>query len=110
MNGYLIASIFGFLLALPIVLFLAFWISAVRNKGAVVTGALIGDIIGFILVDSWVGTLIYDTPLPNADPGATFFGALFICSILGLVAAIITDLLVASRNRQDYRRPNPLHE
>lgn len=110
MNGYFIASLFAAILALPIVLFLAFWISAVRNRNAVVGGAFIGVAAGFILVDGWVGTLIYDTPLPNAQPVATFFGGLFLCSILGIIFAMILDSLIAKASSQDYRRPRVSHE
>ena len=35
----------GFILAVPISLFLAFWLSAVKNRAAVVWGALIGAFI-----------------------------------------------------------------
>lgn len=110
MNGYLIASLFAAIIALPIVLFLAFWISAVRNRNAVVGGGFVGVALGFVIVDGWVGTLIYDTPLPNADPVATFFGGLFLCSILGIIVAMSADALIARMSAQDYRRPRVTNE
>ena len=110
-DGTFIADFFGFLIALPISLFLAFWLSEVKNKMSVVVGAFAGALIGFLAILGWVGTLIYDQPLPNANPPATFFGSLLMCSVLGLAAAIILDLIVAQRNRRDYRRPSAVaHE
>lgn len=99
-----IGDIFGFLLALPVALFLAFWISAVKNRFAVVAGAFVGALLGFLGILVWVDTLISSTPLPGANGGATFFGSVLICAILGLVGAIATDLLVARRRSRDYRR------
>ena len=75
-DGIFIGDIFGFILALPVALFLAFWMSAVKSRWIVVLGALIGAVIGFVFILGWVGTLIYDTPLPNASPPAVFFGSL----------------------------------
>ena len=103
-NDIFIGDLFGFILSLPIALFLAFWISAVRNKKVVVLGGLIGAVVGFIVILAWVGTLIYDTPLPGANGGSTFFGSVILCSALGLSFAIIFDLLVARANKSDYRR------
>lgn len=110
-SGIFIGDIFGLVLALPIALFLAFWFSAVKNKAAVVIGAFIGAVIGFFIILGWVGTLIYDTPLPGANGGSTFFGSVLFCSALGLAGGILTDLLVARRRSRDYRRQSPLaHE
>jgi hypothetical protein len=106
-DGVFIADIFGFILALPVALFLAFWMSAVKNRGVVVVGAFIGAFIGFLAILAWAGTLIYDTDLPNTPPVAIFFGSLLICTALGLSAGIIADLLVARANARDYRRPLP---
>ncbi len=103
-DQYFIGDFWGFLLALPISLFLAFWMSAVKSSIIVVVGALIGTILGFLIILGWVGTLIFSTPLPNSNGVSTFFGALFLCSILGLVGGMALDLLVARFNRQDYRR------
>ena len=108
-NDIFIGDFWGFILSLLIAPFMAFWISAVRNKWVVVLGALIGAVIGFIIILGWVGTLVYDTNLPGANGGSTFFGAAILCSALGLSGGIIMDLLVARINRTDYRRPNP-HE
>ena len=100
-----IADLFGFILAVPVTLFLAFWLSEVKSRGTVVLGAFAGSLLGFLAILGLVGTLIYDQPLPNASPAATFFGSLLACSALGLSTAIILDLFVARRNRADYRRP-----
>ncbi len=110
-SGIFIGDLFGFILALPITLFLAFWISAVKNRTAVVVGAFIGSLIGFLIILAWVGTLIFDTELPGANGASTFFGSLLICSICGLSAAILADLIVARRTSRDYRRAQQLaHE
>jgi quinol-cytochrome oxidoreductase complex cytochrome b subunit len=110
LDGIFIGDFFGFLLALPVALFLAFWMSDVKKRSIVVLGAFIGALIGFIFILGWVGTLIYDQPLPNANPTATFFGSLLICSVLGLAGGIILDLIVASRSSRDYRRQTLVHE
>ena len=103
-DGTFIADFFGFLLALPVSLFLAFWMSAVRNRLTVVIGAFAGALLGFVVILGWVGTLIYSTPLPGANPGATFFGSLLMCSALGISGGIILDLIMARLNRRDYFR------
>src|SRR5690242_18936603 len=102
-DGIFLADLFGFILALPTALFLAYWLSSVKSKAAVVIGALIGAFIGFFVILAWAGTLIFDTPLPNANGGAVFFGSLLFCSIMGLIGAIIMDLLIARANRRDYQ-------
>ncbi len=99
-----IGDFFGMLLALPIALFLAYWLSDVKKKSSVIIGAFIGIVVGFIGILCWVDTLIHPSPLPGANGLATFFGSIFICSVLGLTGAIITDLVVATRNQRDYRR------
>lgn len=110
-DGTFIADLCGFILALPISLFLAFWLSEVKNRMTVVMGAFAGSLLGFLAILGLVGTLIFDQPLPNANPPATFFGSVLLCSVLGLSAAIILDLIVAQRNRRDYRRPSAVaHE
>jgi hypothetical protein len=110
LDGIFQGDFFGFVLALPTALFLAFWMSAVKKRGIVVLGAFLGALIGFIVILGWVGTLIYDQPLPNANPAATFFGSLLICSVLGLAGGIILDLVVARRTSRDYRRQILVHE
>jgi hypothetical protein len=99
-----IGAFWGFVLALPVSLFLAYWMSAVRNHAAVVFGALVGDLIAFLILLGWLDTLIFDTPLPGANGAATFFSAIFFCSTLGLVGGIVTDLLIARRTRRAYMR------
>lgn len=109
-SGIFIGDIFGLIIALAIALFLAFWISSVKNWLAVVIGALVGGIVGFLIILGWVGTLIYDTPLPGANPAAVFFGSIFFCGALALGFGIIVDLLVARANSNDYRRRSALEE
>lgn len=109
-QGVFWADLFGLILALPIAMFLAFWMSAVRRRAVVVLGAFIGGFIGFLIILGWVGELIFDSVLPGANPGAAFFGALFANSILALVGGILADLIVARLTRRDYRRPAPVAE
>ncbi len=75
-----------------------------------VTGAFIGAFLAFVVILGWVGELIYDTVLPGASAGSTFFGSLLICSISGLAFGILTDLIVARVTRSDYRRPSAIPE
>ncbi|MFL5626066.1 MAG: PTS sucrose transporter subunit IIBC [Ktedonobacteraceae bacterium] len=110
LNDIFIGGFCGFLLSLPIALFLAFWMSAVKNRGIVVLGGFIGALLGFIIILGWVGTLIFSTPLPNANGASTFFGSVLLCSVLGLAGAIILDLIVARRNARDYRRQAVVHQ
>src|SRR5205085_10743199 len=49
-DGYFIADIFGFILAVPMALFLAFWMSSVKRRGVVVVGAFLGALIGFLII------------------------------------------------------------
>ena len=109
-QGVFWADLFGLILALPIAMFLAFWMSAVKRRAVVVLGAFIGGFIGFLIILGWVGELIFDSVLPGANPGAAFFGALFANSILALVGGILADLIVARLTRRDYRRPAPAAE
>jgi hypothetical protein len=109
-QGIFLADLFGLILALPVALFLAFWMSDVKNKAAVVTGAFIGAFLAFVVILGWVGELIYNTVLPGASSGSTFFGSLLICSIAGLAFGILSDLIVARVNRKDYRRPTAVQE
>jgi hypothetical protein len=106
-----IGGIFGFLISLPVALFLAYWLSAVKNRLAVVVGAFAGALLGFLVLLGWAGTLIFDTPLPGANGGNVFFGSILLCSIMGLIVAMLTDLSIAHRNRQDYiRQATVAHE
>jgi len=109
-QGIFEANLIGFILSLPIVLFLAYWMSAIKRPMVVVIGAFIGSFLGFLLILAWVGTLIFDTVLPGANPGSTFFGSLLFCSALGLSFAIISDVIVARLTAKDYRRPAVVHE
>ena len=103
-DGVFIADLCGFILALPVALFLVYWMSDVKNRMSVVVGGFIGAFIGFVGILAWVGTLIYDTDLPGASPVAVFFGSLLICSAAGLIVGILADLIVARLTARDYRR------
>jgi hypothetical protein len=109
-QGIFVADLIGLILALPMAMFLAFWMSAVKRKTAVVIGAFIGSFLAFVVILGWVGELIYNTVLPGASPGATFFGSVLTCSVAGLAGGILTDLIVARLTRRDYRRPSALQE
>ena len=65
-QGIFLADLLGFILSLPVALFLAYWMSAVKRPMVVVTGAFIGSFLGFLIILAWVGTLIFDTVLPGA--------------------------------------------
>jgi len=110
-DGIFLGDLFGFILALPVALLFAFWISevVVKNRMVVVLGVFVGALLGFILILGLVGTLIFDQPLPNVSGTATFFSSLLLCSALGLVSGILLDLIVASRTRRDYRRQTLVH-
>jgi hypothetical protein len=103
-NDIFWGDIFGLILALPLGLFLAFWLSAVKNRAAVVFGALVGALIPFVCILFWVGALFVPLQLKKADGGSVFFGSLLICSITALIGGMITDLIVARLNNRDYRR------
>lgn len=109
-QGVFVADLIGLILSLPIAMFLAFWMSAVRRRAVVVLGAFLGCFLGFLIILAWVGELIFDTVLPGANPGSVFFGSLFVCSITGLVGGILADLIVARLTRRDYRRPASVSE
>jgi hypothetical protein len=102
--GVFWGALFGLILSLPISLFLAFWMSAVRNRTAVVFGAFVGGFLGFLIILGWVGTLIYDTVLPGASGGPAFFGSVLFCAAMELIFGMGFDLLIARLNRRDYRR------
>lgn len=109
-QGIFFADLFGFILSLPIALFLVFWMSAVKRRMVVVTGAFIGSFLGFLIILGWVGTLIYDTVLPGASPAATFFGSVLLCSATGLAFGVLADVIVARLTARDYRRQAAVHE
>jgi hypothetical protein len=103
-DGITIGALIGFLLSLPIALFLVYWLSAVKKRSAVITGGFIGALIAFIAVLGWAGTLFRSTPLTGANGASAFFGGLLLCIAAGLIGGIAVDLIVASRNARDYRR------
>lgn len=111
-QGIFWGDLIGFLLSLPITLFLVFWLSdvVIKRKAVAVTGAFIGSFLAFVGILAWVGELIYNTVLPGASPGSTFFGSLFICSVAGIAFGILADIIVARLTRGDYRRPAPAQE
>lgn len=102
--GVFWGALFGLILSLLISPFMAFWMSAVRNRAAVVFGAIVGGVVAFLIILGWAGTLIYDTPLPGASGGSAFFGSVLFCAAMELVFGIGFDLLIARANRRDYRR------
>lgn len=102
--GVFWGALFGLILSLPVTLFLTFWMSAVRNRMAVVAGSFLGGVVGFLVILGWAGTLVYDTPLPGASGGPAFFGGLLFCSAVELAFGVGFDLLVARLTRRDYRR------
>jgi len=102
--GVFWGALFGLILSLPVALFLAFWMSAVRNRLVVVFGAFLGGILGFLAILAWAGTLVYDTPLNGASGGSAFFGGVLFFSAAELVLGMGADLLVARLTRRDYRR------
>ena len=104
-DGIFIGDLFGFIIALPVSLFLAYWLSAVKNHFAVVGGAFIGALLGFFILLAWAGPLISGTDMDGANGGSIFFGSILLCSILGVVLAMTTDLIIARRNKRDYIRP-----
>ena len=103
-NDIFWGDIFGLILALPIGLFLAFWLSAVKKRGAVIFGALIGALIPFVFILFWIGALFVPKQLQKADGGSVFFGSLLMCAIAALIGGMLTDLIVARINNRDYRR------
>ncbi|HET8853964.1 MAG TPA: hypothetical protein VFN02_15710, partial [Ktedonobacteraceae bacterium] len=107
-SGITIGDYWGYVLALLVSPFLAFWMSAVKNHWLVVLGAFIGCLIGFFAILAGVGTLIFDTELPGATGAATFFGSVLICSAAGVIGGILMDLIVARRTSRYYRRSQQL--
>ncbi|GLV57497.1 hypothetical protein KDH_43330 [Dictyobacter sp. S3.2.2.5] len=99
-----IGAFFGLLLSLPIALFLVYWLSAVKNRTAVIMGGLAGAFIAFLVILGWAGTLFFSQPIPGANGASAFFGGVLLCSAAGLVGGIVVDLIVARRNSRDYRR------
>src|SRR5258708_19763495 len=84
LNDIFIGGFCGFLLSLPIALFLAFWMSAVKNRGVVVLGAFVGALLGFIFILCWVVKLIFIPTLPPPTAPSTSFVSAFIFSFLHL--------------------------
>jgi hypothetical protein len=106
-NGLFIGNFWGFLLSIPVSLFLAFWLSSVRYRAAVVVGAFVGALLGFLIILAWTLLIPLSTtnqPLPGANPPAVFFGSVLFCSVLGVSGGILIDVLVAGKNRRDYLR------
>src|SRR5205807_9016490 len=83
-DGFFMADLCGFILALPISLFLAFWLSAVKNRLTVLIGAFAGALLGFLAVLGLADTLTFDQPPPNATRARTFSGPVLLCSVLAL--------------------------
>ena len=103
LNDIFWGDLFGIILALPLGLFVAFWLSAVKNRAAVVFGALIGALIPFFFILFWVGGLFIPKQW-KADGGSVFFGSLLMCAIGALIGGMVTDLIIARINSRDYSR------
>ncbi len=103
-GGVFWGALFGLIVALPLALFMSFWMSAVRKRFAVVVGAFVGGFLGFLIILAWAGTLIYSSDLPGAGGGPAFFGSVLFCAALGLTFGVGADLLLARINSRDYRR------
>ena len=104
-DGVFIADLFGFILSFLFAPFLTFWLSAVKNRAAVVTGSIIGQVLGFFIIYAWAGPLFTGKDLVNVQPAAVFFGSLLFCTMMGIVGGMLVDLLVARASSHDYRRP-----
>jgi hypothetical protein len=92
-----VGDIWGFILALPTILFLAFWIGSdsIRHPAMSALGAFVGAVFGFLIL------LIGATPLPGASGGATFFSSFLLCSILGVLGGIFTDGFIMRRHTRN---------
>ncbi len=103
-NDIFYGCIFGFILALPLALFVSYWFSAVKNHLAVVFGAFLGALIGVLIIYFWTAQPFSPQPLAYVNGVATFFGTLFFCAIAGVVGGMLMDLFVARGRSRDYRR------
>jgi Kef-type K+ transport system membrane component KefB len=106
MGAIVVADFFGFVLAVPVSLFLAFWMSSVKNKAVVIGGGLVGAFLSFVGVFVWLAAF----PLPGANGASVFFGSLLLSSVTGLTLAVLTDVLVARRSSRNYLRQQVEHE
>ena len=106
MNAIVVGDFFGFALAIPLSLFLAFWMSSVKNTSAVIGGAVIGAFLSFVGVFVWLVTF----PLPGLNGASIFFGSLLLSSAAALTLAVLIDVLVARSSSRDYRRQQVEHE
>ena len=103
-DGVFWGALFGLILALPMALFMSFWLSAVRNRTAVIIGSFVGGFLAFLVILGWAGTLIYDTSLPGAGGGPAFFGSVLFCAAAALAFGVGADMLLARINPRQYRR------
>src|SRR5260370_37553881 len=62
-SGIFLADLFAFMLSLPVALFLAFWMSDVKNRVVVVLGAVLGAFLALLIILGCVGTLLHDPVL-----------------------------------------------
>src|SRR5260370_23524238 len=91
-QGIWLADLFGFILSLPISLFLAYWISNVKRPMVTVIGAFIGCFLGFLIILGWVFTLVFHTSFPRARTVLIFFGPLLFHSTPLLVFSVFSAL------------------
>ena len=94
-----IGGFWGFILSLPILLLVSYWISSAGIKRAArgAVGAVAGAFLGFLIILGWVDTRIFPSPLPGANSTSTFFGSLLLCSVLGVMGCIFTDQAIIHR-------------
>src|SRR5437588_12498785 len=91
-QGIFLADLLGFILSLPIAVFLAFWMSAVKRRRVVMFGAFIGSFVGFLVILGWVGTLIKIPFFPAPIPAQPSLASLCLNPPLALVLASAPDL------------------
>jgi hypothetical protein len=97
-NTIFMSALLGFLLAVPIALFTAYWIGAVGIKSiSGIVGAFVGSILGLLAI-------LYLTSMIVGVNGATaFFSAFLFCWMAGLVGAICIDQIVMGKTRRIIR-------
>ena len=93
------ADLCGFIVSLPVLFLVSYWISSAGIKRAArgMLGAFAGALAGFLIILAWVDTLIFSTPLPGANGVSTFFCSLMVCSALGVIGCIFTDQAIMRR-------------
>jgi hypothetical protein len=98
-----VGDLWGFILALPTILFLSFWIGSdsIRHPTMSMLGVFVGAVSSFLILLIGVGTFISSTPLPGASGGSTFFSSFLLCSILGVLGGIFTDEFIMRKHARN---------